>query len=171
MKADRTSAGRPADPGRRALAAGLAALCAGLPTAALSQSRAQSDIETFCANIADDARERRYAIQREQLEALRAEIEDKIALLEEKRADFERWARKREEFADAANEGLVEVYSNMRPDAAAARMEEMPAELSAALLAKLKPRSSAAILNEMNARQAALITQIMAAVGDTNLGG
>ena len=154
---------------RRRLALGLAVAAAGAPTLASAQAPAQigSDIEVFCSNIADEARERRHAIQRRELEALRAEIEARIEALEEKRAEFEVWAKKREEFAEAASEGLVQVYASMRPDAAAARMEEMPAELSAALLGKLKPRNSAAILNEMTPREAALITQIMAAVGDT----
>lgn len=139
------------------------------PVAAHTQAQAPADAQNFCSNIVDEARERRYAIQREELEGLRAEIEARIAELEEKRAAFELWAEKREQFAEAASEGLVAVYSNMRPDAAAERMEEIPPELSAALLTKLKPRTSAAILNEMSTGDAALITQIMAAVGDTGL--
>lgn len=139
------------------------------PVVAHTQAQPTADVQNFCANIVDEARERRYAIQREELEALRAEIEARIAELEQKRAAFEEWATKREQFAEAASEGLVAVYSNMRPDAAAERMEEIPAELSAALLTKLKPRTSAAILNEMSTQDAALITQIMAAVGDTDL--
>ena len=138
-----------------------------MPLAAHGQARTPADVRNFCANIVDEARERRYAIQREELEALRAEIAAKIAILEERRSAFEEWAAKRERFAEAASEGLVAVYASMRPDAAAQRMEELPAELSAALLTKLKPRTSAAILNEMATRDAALITQIMAAVADT----
>lgn len=140
-----------------------------VPVAAHSQAVVPADAQNFCANIVDEARERRYAIQRQELDTLRAEIEEKIAVLEERRAAFEAWATKREQFAEAANEGLVAVYSNMRPDAAAQRMEEIPPELSAALLTKLKPRTSAAILNEMSTSDAALITQIMAAVGDTEV--
>lgn len=142
---------------------------AAMPVAVNAQDQAPADVQNFCANIVDDARERRYAIQREELETLRADIEAKITILEERRAAYEQWAQKREEFAEAANEGLVAVYANMRPDAAAVRMEELPAELSAALLTKLKPRASAAILNEMSTKDAALITQIMAAVGDVGL--
>ena len=142
-----------------------------MPVAAHGQAPAPADVRNFCANIVDQARERRYAIQREELEALKAEIADKIAVLEQRRAAFEEWAAKRERFAEAANEGLVAVYASMRPDAAAQRMEELPAELSAALLTKLKPRASAAILNEMSTRDAALITQIMAAVADTAIPG
>ncbi|WP_421855220.1 MotE family protein [Oricola sp.] len=124
------------------------------------------DIRRFCSNITEAARERRYAVQKAELEKLRGEIEDKIMLLEQKRSELEEWAQKREAFSEAANEGLVEVYAKMRPDAAAQRMEKLPSELTAALLTKLKPRAAGTILNEMSAEQAAMVTVIMAAAAD-----
>ncbi|MCR9122595.1 MAG: MotE family protein [Phyllobacteriaceae bacterium] len=160
---------RPAIAARMLVVVWAVAAPVAMPVAVNAQDRAPADVQNFCSNIVDEARERRYAIQREELETLRADIEAKIAVLEERRAAYQQWAEKREEFAEAANEGLVAVYANMRPDAAAVRMEELPAELSAALLTKLKPRASAAILNEMSTKDAALITQIMAAVGDVGL--
>ena len=147
------------------LLAGAAYMAPPVPTT-LAQAQGQSEIENFCSSIVDEARERRYALQRQELVALRDEIEQKIAALEEKRASYEVWATKREAFAEAANEGLVQVYAAMRPDAAAVRMEEIPPDLSAALLTKLKPRTSAAILNEMSPQNAGLITRIMAAAGE-----
>ncbi|TCD16201.1 MotE family protein [Oricola cellulosilytica] len=125
------------------------------------------DIRRFCSNIADAARERRYAIQKEELEKLRGEVEAKIAILEQKRAELQEWAEKRDNFSKIANEGLVEVYSKMRPDAAAQRMEKLPGELTAALLTKLSARAAGTILNEMSAEQAAVVTVIMSALGDT----
>ncbi|WP_223478952.1 MotE family protein [Oricola indica] len=129
--------------------------------------RASSDeIQRFCSNIADAARERRYAIQREELEALQTEIEDRIVVLEKKRAELQQWVEKRERFSDAANESLVEVFAKMRPDAAAQRMEKLPGELTAALLTKLSARTAGTILNEMSPDRAALVAVIMAAVAD-----
>ena len=128
------------------------------------------DIERFCTNIADAARERRYAIQKEELETLRGEIESRIAVLEEKRAELQMWVEKRETFSAAASEGLVEVYSKMRPDAAAQRMEKLPEDLTAALLSKLKPRAAGTILNEMTADKAATVTVIMSAAADPATG-
>jgi flagellar motility protein MotE (MotC chaperone) len=122
------------------------------------------DIRRFCSNITDAARERRFAIQKAELEKLRQEIEDKITLLEEKRVELEEWAKRRDEFSEAANEGLVEVYAKMRPDAAAQRMEKLPGGLTAALLTKLSPRAAGTILNEMSPDQAANVTVIMSAV-------
>ena len=125
------------------------------------------EIERFCSNIADAARERRYAIQRSELEKLQAEIEERITVLEEKRADLEMWVMKRERFSEAANAGLIDVYSKMRPDAAAQRMEKLPGELTAALLTKLNARLAGTILNEMSPDQAAMVTVIMSAVAET----
>lgn len=125
-----------------------------------------NEIARFCSNIADAARERRYAIQKADLESLQADIEERIALLEEKRADLQRWVEKRERFAKAANDGLVEIFAKMRPDAAAQRMEKLPGELTAALLTKLKPGTAGTILNEMSADKAALVAVIMSAVAN-----
>lgn len=124
------------------------------------------DIERFCTNIADPARERRYAIQKAELQSLREEIEAKIKLLEDKRAELQMWAEKREQYSAAASDDLVEVYSKMRPDAAAQRMEKLPGELTAALLSKLNARAAGTILNEMSPDRAAMVTVIMAAAAD-----
>tara|TARA_Y100000815_G_scaffold226694_6_gene214946 strand:+ start:12132 stop:12677 length:546 start_codon:yes stop_codon:yes gene_type:complete len=126
-----------------------------------------NEIARFCTNIADAARERRYAIQKAELEKLQAEVEDRIALLEKKRAELQNWVEKRERFSEAANEGLVDVFAQMRPDAAAQRMEKLPGELTAALLSKLSPRTAGTILNEMSADRAAMVAVIMSAVADT----
>ena len=150
-----------------------------MPGAAMAQSSMPSlldaeppksnsnEIARFCTNIADAARERRYAIQKAELEKLQAEVEDRIALLEKKRAELQNWVEKRERFSEAANEGLVDVFAQMRPDAAAQRMEKLPGELTAALLSKLSPRTAGTILNEMSADRAAMVAVIMSAVADT----
>ena len=124
------------------------------------------DIEKFCTNIADPARERRYAIQKAELQSLREEIESKIKVLEEKRAELQMWAERREQYSAQASADLVDVYAKMRPDAAAQRMEKLPGELTAALLSKLNARAAGTILNEMSADRAAMVTVIMAAAAD-----
>lgn len=162
-------------------AAGLAAMLAGLlflcPAASAQSSmpslldsdppQSNSDeIARFCSNIADAARERRYAIQKAELESLQSEVEERIALLESKRKELQMWVKKREDFSKAANDDLVEVFAQMRPDAAAQRMEKLPGELTAALLTKLSPRNAGTILNEMSPDRAALVAVIMSAVAD-----
>jgi flagellar motility protein MotE (MotC chaperone) len=124
------------------------------------------ELELFCANIEDSARERRYALQRAQLEELKAELEERIKLLDDKQSELKVWVEKREEFARMASSSVVDVYANMPPDSAAERLANMEGGLSAALLMKLKSRVAAAILSEMEPRKASMVTSIMAASSD-----
>ncbi|WP_428670290.1 MotE family protein, partial [Roseibium sp.] len=93
---------------------------------------------------------------------LMKDVEARIAVLEEKRATFQEWMRRREAFAEQATESIVEIYSKMRADAAATRMEMLESGLAAAILLKLPPRNAGVILNEMDAKSAAAITSIIA---------
>lgn len=141
-----------------------AALFAATP--ALPQAPAMdaptSEIERFCTNIADAARDRRYALQTKELEALQAEIDLRIQALEEKRAEYENWLERREDFIALAEQSVVQIYASMRPDAAAERMEQLRGELAAAILMKLDARQAGAVLNEMEKKSAAMLTTIMA---------
>ncbi|HTV71650.1 MAG TPA: MotE family protein [Rhizobiaceae bacterium] len=121
----------------------------------------QSEIQRFCSNIADAARDRRYALQAAELKELQAEIDKRMALLEEKRAEYEGWLKRREEFLDKAEDNIVQIYSRMKPDAAAERLEVLRAELAAGILMKLDSRKAGTILNEMDSKAAATLTTIM----------
>ena len=82
--------------------------------------------------------------------------------LERKKAEFEQWVKRREEFLKKADESVVAIYSQMRPDAASQQIAAMDPEAAAAILAKLSPRIASAILNEMNPAAAAQLTNAMA---------
>ena len=116
----------------------------------------------FCTNIRDDAQERRYALKMKELNALKAEVEARIVALENKRAEVEAWQKKRDQFADLAGTSLVEIYSKMRPDAAAGRLEMLEPMLAAAIVLKMNRRRASVIMNEMSAEKAASITQVIA---------
>ncbi|MFC6490353.1 MotE family protein [Nitratireductor sp. GCM10026969] len=120
------------------------------------------EVQRFCTNIADAARDRRYILQTEELESLRGEIDARIAALEEKRAEYEAWLARRDAFLARAEGDLVQIYSSMRPDAAAERLAEVRVELAAAILMRLEPRTAGLILNEMNSKSAATLTTIIA---------
>lgn len=122
-----------------------------------------TEVERFCSNIADAARDRRYAIQTEELTKLQQEVDARIKMLEEKRAEYESWLERREEFMARAEDGVVKIYSSMRPDAAAERLAELRVELAAAILMKLDARKAGVILNEMESKAAAALTGVMAA--------
>lgn len=121
-----------------------------------------TEVERFCSNIADAARDRRYVLQTEELQKLQQEVDKRIKLLEEKRAEYEAWLKRREDFLAKANDGVVKIYSGMRPDAAAERLAEMDAVLAAGILMKLESRKAGVILNEMERKAAAMLTAVMA---------
>ena len=127
-----------------------------------------TEVERFCSNIADAARDRRYVLQTEELQALQREVDKRIKLLEEKRAEYEAWLKRREDFLAKAEDGVVKIYSGMRPDAAAERLEEMDAALAAGILMKLEARKAGVILNEMERKKAAMLTGVMAAASRRN---
>lgn len=121
------------------------------------------EISEFCANITDAARDRRHALQLQELEGLRKDIDSRIAQLEAKRAEYEEWLKRREEFMKSAEAGVVDIYSRMKADAAAERLADVEPMLAAAILMKLNTRQAGVILNEMNRKAAAELTGIMAA--------
>ena len=127
-----------------------------------------TEVERFCSNIADAARDRRYVLQTEELQALQQEVDERIKLLEEKRAEYEAWLKRREDFLAKAEDGVVKIYSGMRPDAAAERLEEMDAALAAGILMKLDARKAGVILNEMERKKAAMLTGVMASASRRN---
>jgi len=118
--------------------------------------------EQYCSNIVDAAADARFARQAELLKSLEAGIEARIIELERKRAEYETWLTRRDAFLEKADASLIEIYSRMRPDAAAAQLALMSEETAAAILMKLKPRGASAILNEMEPAQAALISNTIA---------
>jgi flagellar motility protein MotE (MotC chaperone) len=123
----------------------------------------QSEIERFCGNIADAARDRRYAMQAAELKALQVELDQRIKTLEEKKVEYEDWMKRREEFLARAEDSVVKIYAKMKPDAAAERLSELKTELAAGILMKLDARKAGTILNEMDSKAAATLTGVMAA--------
>lgn len=120
------------------------------------------EIEKFCGNIADAARDRRYALQTRELEVLKADIDQRVKQLEAKRAEYEKWMKLRQDFMDKATENVVAIYARMRADAAAERLAEMDPTLAAAIMLKLQVKQTGLIMNEMERATAAKLTGIMA---------
>lgn len=135
-------------------------------TAAVSTPPLSSDageIERFCSNIADKARDRRYSLQAQELATLQQEVDKRIKVLEEKRAEYESWMKRREDFLAQATDSVVKIYSGMKPDAAAERLAELDPMLAAGIIMKLDARKAGVILNEMEAKAAATLTGVMVA--------
>lgn len=119
------------------------------------------EIRKFCGNIDDQAADARYALQAKQLTELKADVEERMRALEEKRREYEMWLKRRDEFVSKAQDLLVDIISKMKPDAAAAQMALIGDEAAAALILKLNPRVSSIILNEMPPEKAAKLARVI----------
>ena len=122
--------------------------------------------QNYCVNIHDDAKEARSAILKERLLALETNVDSKLEKLEKRIKVLKKWTKKREDFLVAANDSLVQIFQNMRPDAAALQFTEMGPGMAAAIISKLEPKYSSAILTEMKPSDAAKIALVL-----TNLMG
>ncbi|MCP1200919.1 MotE family protein [Notoacmeibacter sp. MSK16QG-6] len=129
-----------------------------------------SDEAAYCDAIVDQARELRYSAREEELQTMQSDLERGLELMERKKAEFEKWVQRREDFATRASEALIAIYERMRPDAAAERLTIVDPMLASAILLKMPPGKSGTILNEMEAKKAAGITAIMAASADRGNG-
>ncbi len=132
-------------------------------------SEITDEIRAFCTNIADSARDQRYLLQKQELEKLQADIEERIITLKERRDDYENWLQLRNEFLLKAEGGLVNIYKNMRADSAAEKLELVNINVAAAIVMKLSPRLASQILNEMDAKTAANLTGIIASAATSGL--
>jgi flagellar motility protein MotE (MotC chaperone) len=146
--------------------AGIACLALGLiasPVFAEDRAAEQdSDQLRYCKAIHDSASEARAAWQAQALLEIEERIEARIEDLARERAAYEEYLARREEFLRRAEEGVIEIYARMRPDAAAAQLAAMDNQTASAVIAKLNPRQASAILNEMEPGRAALLTRTVA---------
>ncbi len=115
----------------------------------------------YCSNIASAAADARFRWQKETLTTLEKEIDARIARLEAKRAEYEDWLRRRQDFLAKAGESIVAIYARMKPEAASQQLASMALEPAAAILARLDARVASAILNEMEPARAAQLAAVM----------
>ena len=121
----------------------------------------ENEVAQFCSNVADPAVDARLAWQIKELEKAETRLRERIAEVEAKRAEYEKWMALRDEFLKKAEASMVEIYSRMRPEAAATHIAGMSDETAAAVLAKLSPKNSSAIFNEMESARAAHLADLL----------
>jgi flagellar motility protein MotE (MotC chaperone) len=140
------------------------------PKPASLKAQAKPDVKgtpagEYCANIVNPAADARFTWQKKMLAAMEQEIAKRIAAMEEKSAELQKWLARREEFSKKANATLLSIYARMRPDAAATQMAGLDEETAAALLIKLEPRKASLILNEMDPNQAVRLAATISGAG------
>lgn len=149
-------------PRHRAVAALCLSLLAGPTVAQGTAPVPETVIREYCANIRDEAVDARLAWQSRTLKELEAQVAERIARLEEKKAEYEEWVSRREALLERANAQLVAIYGGMRPDAAALQLAELDPATAAALIASLGARNASAIMAEMAPEQAAQLSLTLA---------
>lgn len=168
-----TSLSHPTIPRRLAMAASIACMLA-VPGAFAQEVAAppttggatSDEVRQFCGNIADAARDQRYVLQKQDLEKLQSDVDARIATLEARRAEYEDWLKRRNDFLQQAELNLVSIYKTMKPDAAAGKLEMVNPGIAAAVLMKLPARQSSLILTEMSNEKAAMLTNIISSASD-----
>jgi flagellar motility protein MotE (MotC chaperone) len=123
-------------------------------------------IEQYCTSVQDAATDARLELQRSRLEQTQRELEKRIKILDARIAESKDWMKKRTDFSRQASDGLVEVYSKMNAQAAAAQILAINERLAAAILSKLPPKITSNILAEMDAKRAARLSSLLATVAE-----
>lgn len=126
------------------------------------------EIQQFCTNIADEARDQRYLLQKKDLEELQAGVDERIATLEKRREEYQDWLKRRDDFLKQAELGLTDIYKNMKADAAAGQLELINPAVAAAIIMRLPARQSSLILTEMKSDKAAILANIISTASNPN---
>jgi flagellar motility protein MotE (MotC chaperone) len=122
--------------------------------------------ERYCSSVQDEAALAQLLLQKREIEKAQDELQKRIAQLAEKSEEYKSWFKKREDFQRQANSSLVEIYAQMKPEAAAGRLTAMNELVAAAILSKLAPKSAGAVLAEMETMKAARLSSLLAGAAD-----
>ncbi len=128
------------------------------------------DDQKYCYQIADEARDARYARQKRQLADMQKRLQALLKELERKRREYQQWVARREAITARMTRAMLDVYAKMEPDAAARQIEQMEYAVAVAILTGLKPQQASAILTEMKPKDAGrLVNVIVGAVAEGGL--
>ena len=143
----------------------------GLITSSVSSPHDVGDGQNYCVNFSDEAQEAQLAWRLKKIEELEAGLSKRMDALEKAKADVTRWMAKREAFLELARASLVEIYTRMRPDAAAQQLAALDDMMAAAILMKLKAKVASLILAEIEAERAAQLARVIAGAARTRRSG
>lgn len=108
-----------------------------------------------------EAREKELEQKQRQLETLQAEVDQKIATLEKLRQEFEAQVAAEKARHDERIKHLVSVYSNMKPQAAAAVIEKLDEEIAVEIFRQMRGRDAGKILAFITPARASRISEML----------
>jgi len=119
-------------------------------------------VSRFCRNIETQAEAARFELQMQRLDAAKLELNERIERLEQKRAEYESWLKKRDDFLEKTQNSFIAIITKMKPAAAAEQLALSDDMVAASILLKLKASTASAIMNELPPEKAANLTHILA---------
>lgn len=118
--------------------------------------------EQLCASIAASAETARIGREQKLLASLEQQLSARLSALEQKEREVAAMLDRVDGAERKASDALVALYTNMKPDAAAAQLAALDVDIAAALLMRLKPKISSAILDEIDAERGAALASRLA---------
>jgi flagellar motility protein MotE (MotC chaperone) len=115
----------------------------------------------FCDNISNAAADARFAWQKKLLKETEEKVSKRIAELNIRIAEYRKWLARRNDFSRKAQGVIVNIYTKMKPDAAAQQLTILDEEMAAAVITKLSSKAASAVMNEMDPKHAARLTAII----------
>ncbi|GHB18564.1 hypothetical protein GCM10007094_02910 [Pseudovibrio japonicus] len=145
-------------------------LCVSLATASAQTSEEETQdlsaaieqARNYCEAIADQAKDTRIAWQMRALFDVEHQMTSKISELDAKIAELRSWVKRRDDILRRAEGHVVDIYANMRPDAAAQQLTALDDETAVSILLQMKARKAGSVLAELSADRAAYLTDMMA---------
>lgn len=131
-----------------------------------SDKSSQQEVQQYCGSIVDAARDQRYLLQKQELDKLQSDINARVAELEKRKAEYQDWLKKRDDFLAKAKADLVNIYKTAKADEVVPQFDEMDIKIAAAIIMQLPPRQSGLILSGMDAKKAATVAAIMSSAAD-----
>ena len=126
-----------------------------VPTENVAEMHSFCTIATTSLNAEVIAQERVAIVEMETI------VNKRISDLEDKILELKSLIAQREQIAASVTGAVVNIYSRMSGEAAAAQIAQMPVELAGAILQKLNPKSSSGILSNIESEKAAHILSAM----------
>lgn len=133
------------------------------------QQPAGKPLEGYCRAMGATVASEQVAREKAELQTLATDVDARVAELEKRIEATREWVARRDAFMSRAQDGLVQIYARMAPEAAANQLAALGEETAAALLLRLEPAKASALMAEMDVAKAARLTALLSAAGELSV--
>jgi len=125
--------------------------------------------QSYCLSFAKSAEAARESRQKAELDDLNVKLDEKLATINAKTKELERWVTERESMLAMATASILKIYDTMDAATAAQELAKLDLQTVSAVMIKMKAKKSSEVLKEMNPRMAAEIIAIISARSDLRM--